>query len=109
MENKMVIKNPQAFGETIESLVGAIENSGGRVPLSDLFHMSVLEFLSSVACSNGIRFYHKNSHCLSKNMPLKKKKIDDGEDDDEIIYEGDSLPFITAPNPYKHKLEPKEL
>jgi hypothetical protein len=75
MYEKIIIVNPDMLGETIEDLQKAIGDVGGRISLSNLFKMSMLEFISTVASSNGIRFYDKHKFGLSElpkpSAPMK--------------------------------------
>ena len=59
MEPKMIVKNPDKFGEVLDSLLKSLEQAGGMLPLNQLFQMTMLEFLTSIASSNAIYFHHE--------------------------------------------------
>jgi hypothetical protein len=74
----MTIKNSDKFGETLDSLQQTISDSGGCIATNILFNMTVLEFLSTIASPNGIRFYHNKSYKLDKIEEEKPRKIPTG-------------------------------
>ena len=76
--NNLAIKTPEQFGQTLDSLQKALSDAGGVVWLSELLNMTVLEFLSTIACNNGIRFYYNKSYSLSKPSEESTEKITNG-------------------------------
>jgi len=71
MEEKMIVVMPDQFGETIDSLQRAIKDAGSDPKMSDIMNMTVLAFLGTICCSNGIRFYHKKSYKLETFEKMK--------------------------------------
>ena len=74
MHEKMVIKNPDKFGEVIEDIEKAIADAGGCISLPELFKMTVLEFLAEVASSNGIRFYFNKKFITTNVKCIEEEK-----------------------------------
>jgi len=75
MNEKMVIKNPNKFGEVIEDIEKAIADAGGCISLPELFKMTVLEFLAEVASLNGIRFYFNRKFTTTKCINEEKNIV----------------------------------
>jgi hypothetical protein len=75
MHDKLIINNPDKLGEVIEDLQKTLSDDGGMIQLPELFKMTILEFLATVASSNGIRFYYNKKFVIVKHPGEDQKPM----------------------------------